>query len=101
MKPCVLLDTIEFSPQKEQLKYVKTNRLCMIVYVPPNFRNGKLHSYSYATLTKTYPEKNLWKFTVHSHGAKHRIPSHIRYFYATVDLNKNTIQWHNYLKQTL
>ena len=93
-----LYDNIYTEIQQQNLKLVKNNKVCLIVGIPQGYREGDKPPYSIAKLIEK-KSTNLWKFSVQSHGPKPLIPSNVHFFYATVNLNKNTIIWHKFLKQ--
>lgn len=93
-----LYDNIYTEKQQQNLKLVKNNKVCLIVGIPQGHRKGDMPPYSIAKLIEK-KSTNLWKFSVQSHGQKPLIPSNVHFFYATVNLNKNTIKWHKFLKQ--
>ena len=93
-----LYDNIYTEIQQQNLKLVKNNKVCLIVGMPQGYRKGDMPPYSIAKLIEK-KSTNLWKFSVQSHGRKPLIPSNVHFFYATVNLNKNTIIWHKFLKQ--
>ena len=94
----ILYDNIKTEIQQQNLKLVKNNKVCLIVGIPQGYRKGDMPPYSIAKLIEK-KSTNLWKFAVQSHGQKPLIPSNVHFFYATVNLNKNTIIWHKFLKQ--